>query len=115
MVRAAEHGRSAEADHREILRMALAGGRAAARRPRTAWPYSGNGPPDAAGYRRATCWRELGTNGCGPWLARTSDVAFVVDASVGLKWVLQQPDSPQAERLARSDVDLLVPAPVAAG
>jgi predicted nucleic acid-binding protein len=36
-------------------------------------------------------------------------VAFVVDASVGLKWVLQEPDSPQAERLARSEVDLLVP------
>jgi predicted nucleic acid-binding protein len=36
-------------------------------------------------------------------------VALVVDASVGLKWVLQEPDSPQAERLARSDVDLLVP------
>ena len=28
-------------------------------------------------------------------------MAFVVDASVGLKWVLQEPDSPQAERLAR--------------
>jgi len=36
-------------------------------------------------------------------------VAFVVDASVGLKWVLLEPDSPQAERLARSDVELLVP------
>ncbi len=36
-------------------------------------------------------------------------MAFVVDASVGLKWVLQEPDSPQAERLARSDVELLVP------
>jgi predicted nucleic acid-binding protein len=34
---------------------------------------------------------------------------FVVDASVGLKWVLQEADSPLAERLARSDVDLLVP------
>jgi predicted nucleic acid-binding protein len=28
---------------------------------------------------------------------------------VGLKWVLQEPDSPQAERLARSEADLLVP------
>jgi predicted nucleic acid-binding protein len=28
---------------------------------------------------------------------------------VGLKWVLQEADSPLAERLARSDVDLLVP------
>lgn len=36
-------------------------------------------------------------------------MSFVVDASVGLKWVLQEPDSPQAERLARSDVELLVP------
>lgn len=36
-------------------------------------------------------------------------MAFVVDASVGLKWVLQEPDSPQAERLARSDLELLVP------
>jgi antitoxin FitA len=30
-VRAAEHGRSAEAEHREILRVALTGGRAAGR------------------------------------------------------------------------------------
>jgi antitoxin FitA len=30
-VRAAEHGRSAEAEHREILRMALTGGRAMGR------------------------------------------------------------------------------------
>jgi hypothetical protein len=37
------------------------------------------------------------------------DVTLVVDASVGLKWVLQEADSPLAERLARSDVDLLVP------
>jgi predicted nucleic acid-binding protein len=36
-------------------------------------------------------------------------VALVVDASVGLKWVLQEADSPLAERLACSDVDLLVP------
>jgi predicted nucleic acid-binding protein len=36
-------------------------------------------------------------------------VALVVDASVGLKWVLQEPDSPLAERLVRSDADLLVP------
>jgi predicted nucleic acid-binding protein len=36
-------------------------------------------------------------------------VTLVVDASVGLKWVLQEADSPLAERLARSDVDLLVP------
>ena len=28
---------------------------------------------------------------------------------MGLKWVLQEADSPLAERLARSDVDLLVP------
>jgi predicted nucleic acid-binding protein len=36
-------------------------------------------------------------------------VALVIDASVGLKWVLQEPDSPQAERLARTEADLLVP------
>jgi predicted nucleic acid-binding protein len=36
-------------------------------------------------------------------------VALVVDASVGLKWVLQEPDSPLAQRLASSDADLLVP------
>ena len=36
-------------------------------------------------------------------------MALVVDASVGLKWVLQEPDSPLAERLVRSDADLLVP------
>ena len=36
-------------------------------------------------------------------------MAFVVDASVGLKWVLQEPDSLRAERPARSDVTLLVP------
>ena len=36
-------------------------------------------------------------------------MTLVVDASVGLKWVLQEADSRLAERLARSDVDLLVP------
>ncbi len=36
-------------------------------------------------------------------------MALVVDASVALKWVLQEPDSPAAERLARSGEELLVP------
>jgi predicted nucleic acid-binding protein len=36
-------------------------------------------------------------------------MALVVDASVGLKWVLQEADSPAAERLARSGEELLVP------
>jgi predicted nucleic acid-binding protein len=36
-------------------------------------------------------------------------VALVVDASVGLKWVLQEPDSRRAESLARVEPDLLVP------
>jgi len=34
---------------------------------------------------------------------------LVVDASVGLKWVLQEPDSHLAEALARSGEELLVP------
>ena len=33
----------------------------------------------------------------------------MVDASVGLKWVLQEPDSPLAEALARGAEPLLVP------
>jgi predicted nucleic acid-binding protein len=36
-------------------------------------------------------------------------VALVVDASVGLKWVLQEPDSHLAEALVRIEPDLLVP------
>jgi predicted nucleic acid-binding protein len=36
-------------------------------------------------------------------------VTLVVDASVGLKWVRPEVDSPLAERLAGSDADLLVP------
>lgn len=36
-------------------------------------------------------------------------MTLVVDASVGLKWVLQEPDSHLADLLARSDEDLLVP------
>lgn len=36
-------------------------------------------------------------------------MALVVDASVGLKWVLQEADSPAAERLARSEAAVLVP------
>jgi predicted nucleic acid-binding protein len=36
-------------------------------------------------------------------------VTLVVDASVGLKWVVQEADSNLAERLARSEADLLVP------
>jgi len=36
-------------------------------------------------------------------------VALVVDASVGLKWVLREPDSHLAQALAMSDETLLVP------
>ena len=36
-------------------------------------------------------------------------MALVVDASVGLKWVLQEPDSPLAAALVRSEPDLFVP------
>jgi predicted nucleic acid-binding protein len=36
-------------------------------------------------------------------------MAIVVDASVGLKWVLQEPDSHLADALVRSEPDLLVP------
>ena len=36
-------------------------------------------------------------------------MGLVVDASVGLKWVLQEPDSHFAEALARSGEDLLAP------
>jgi predicted nucleic acid-binding protein len=36
-------------------------------------------------------------------------VALVVDASVGLKWILQEPDSHLAEALVLSEPDLLVP------
>ncbi len=36
-------------------------------------------------------------------------MAVVVDASVGLKWVLQESDSPLAEALVLSEPDLLVP------
>jgi predicted nucleic acid-binding protein len=36
-------------------------------------------------------------------------VALVADASVGLKWVLQQPDSHLAETLLAAEPDLLVP------
>lgn len=36
-------------------------------------------------------------------------MALVVDASVGLKWVLKERDSPLAEALVRTESDLLVP------
>lgn len=36
-------------------------------------------------------------------------MALVVDASVGLKWVLQEPDSQLAEALVRDEPELLVP------
>lgn len=36
-------------------------------------------------------------------------MSLVVDASVGLKWVLDEPDSHWAEALARSDEELLMP------
>ena len=36
-------------------------------------------------------------------------MALVVDASVGLKWVLEEPDSPLAEALVQIESDLLVP------
>ena len=40
---------------------------------------------------------------------RTPDLALVIDASVGLKWVLQEPDSHFTETLARSGEGLLAP------
>jgi hypothetical protein len=36
-------------------------------------------------------------------------VALVIDASVGLKWALEEPDSHLAEALVRAEPDLLVP------
>ena len=36
-------------------------------------------------------------------------MALVVDASVGLKWILQEPDSHLADALVRIEPDLLVP------
>jgi predicted nucleic acid-binding protein len=36
-------------------------------------------------------------------------LALVVDASVGLKWVLEEPDSDLAEALVRVEPDLLIP------
>jgi predicted nucleic acid-binding protein len=36
-------------------------------------------------------------------------LALVVDASVGLKWVLEEPDSHLAEALVRIEPDLLIP------
>jgi predicted nucleic acid-binding protein len=36
-------------------------------------------------------------------------LALVVDASVALKWVLQEPDTPLAEALLQMEPDLLVP------
>ena len=36
-------------------------------------------------------------------------MALVIDASVGLKWILQEPDSHLAEALVRIEPDLLVP------
>jgi len=36
-------------------------------------------------------------------------VALVLDASVGLKWVLKEPDSPLAEALIRTESDVLIP------
>jgi hypothetical protein len=36
-------------------------------------------------------------------------VTLVADASVGLKWLVQEAESLLARRLARSDADLLVP------
>jgi hypothetical protein len=36
-------------------------------------------------------------------------VTLVADASVGLKWLVQEAENLLAKRLARSDADLLVP------
>ena len=42
-------------------------------------------------------------------LTQSPEVSLVVDASVGLKWVLDEPDSHWAEALARGDEELLMP------
>lgn len=48
-------------------------------------------------------------HGCAHLTARVADLASVVDASVGLKWVLDEEDSHIAAALAASDEELLVP------
>ena len=40
---------------------------------------------------------------------RTLEVTLVVDASVGLKWVLDEPDSQLAQALAEGEEEILVP------
>jgi predicted nucleic acid-binding protein len=50
--------------------------------------------------------RECGTSA---GLSTRPDMALVADASVGLKWVLQEPDSYLAEALLAAEPDLLLP------
>ncbi len=98
-IRAAEHGRSAEAEHREILKQALlpeaaaedfwALARSAARRNRSEMPG------DSADIIRADAGRAL-------------SLPIIVDASVALKWVLDEDDCAPGEEPCQA-ADLIAP------
>jgi plasmid stability protein len=100
-IRVAEHGRSAEAEHQEILRQFLTGSHRPALRPPHAWPNSGAALLAAAPAPLPNSLRNPKRAGQGISPAsRAPEVTLIVNASVALKWVLQESDSHLAQALA---------------
>ena len=98
--RAAANGRSAEAEHREILRRALLGNSEdfATRAAATAGAARIHGGQHG-GHPR------------GPRSGLPRMTRFVVDASVAVKWLVREPLSHQASLLLARDVSLMAPEP----
>ena len=99
-VRAAENGRSAEAEHREILRTALAGEPRGIRRSRGA--HAGADPTPQAYSGGTAPARE----------SRRAVNGSIVDASVAIKWFINEPASDRAVTLLHGPLaasDLLAP------
>ncbi len=95
--RAARHGRSTEAEHREILRQALIG------------DVEPSFDTLAADLRKLTKRAETDSLGSSP-ACRTSGAvnAFVIDASIAVKWVVEGDATPQALAL-RQKAKLIAP------
>src|SRR5215471_13984348 len=74
------------------------------------WPNSAGGPAGEGCPPRPSSLRRRVPKEPRSWCGRARlTVALVVEVSVGLKWILQEPDSHLAEALVRSEPDLLVP------
>src|SRR3977135_3343615 len=79
--------------------------------PLDVWRNSRVAQAVAVQPRPSNSWRNPATNECGhcSGMERRPELSLVVDASVGLNWILEEPDSNAARALPRSNETLRVP------